>query len=93
MMQPDIQMATTDGLDDFLEWASSEEEAEDDIIAMDLPPGYQPRRQADRKARSCRKPHVLELHGCSPKGDAQNAYHACATQGFFDIIDPTVFKP
>ena len=42
MMQPDIHAATRIGLDDVLEWTSSEEDEEETIV-MDLPPGYQPK--------------------------------------------------
>ena len=41
MMQPDIHAATVSGLDDVIDWSSSDEE--DQVISIDLPPGYQPK--------------------------------------------------
>ena len=49
MMQPDIHAATVSGHDDVVEWSSSDDE--DQVISIDLPPGYQPRKPAERPGR------------------------------------------
>ena len=41
MMQPNIHAATVSGYDDVIDWSSSDEE--DQVISIDLPPGYQPK--------------------------------------------------